>query len=83
MALTYVELIITAPDSITDSMFEEVQRHFSNEEIIELSYVALYFNTSHRFAGAVHVDSPDGENLVVRTIDETYPAKAPAGVAGR
>ena len=37
---------------------------------------------SHRFAAAVHVDAPDGENLVVRTIDETYPTRAPAGVAG-
>jgi len=78
-----VELVVTGPDSITDSMFEEVQRHFTNEEIIELSYVALYFNMPHRFAAAVHVDAPDGDNLVVRSIDETYPARATAGAVGR
>ena len=67
MALMFAELLITNPEAVSDSFFEELQLHFDKNEILELSYFA------HRYASALHVDPPDQENLVLRSISEIYP----------
>lgn len=73
MALMFAELLITNPEAVSDSFFEELQLHFDKNEILELSYFALYYNIPHRYASALHVDPPDQENLVLRSISEIYP----------
>ena len=73
MALMFAELLITSPEAVSDSFFQELQLHFDKNEILELCYFALYYNIPHRYASALHVDAPDHENLVHRSISEIYP----------
>ena len=72
IALLFAELLITSPESVTDSFFEEVRLHFSPAEILEMCYYVLYYNIPHRYASALHVDPPDGDNLKVQHIQQMY-----------
>ncbi len=69
-ALMWAELVITAPDSITDSFFEEMRRFFSDDEIAELTYFTLFNNMEHKFI--VAMAEPPSDHTYTRTLQTIY-----------
>ena len=68
LALLFAELYITSPDSITDELFDELKRYFSEEQIVELMFFVGTYNMLHRFNAAIDIEPRDGDNLVVLSI---------------
>lgn len=66
--MQYAELLITAPESLTDSFFDELKLHFTEAQIVEISYFVLTYNTMHRINAAVDLEPEDGHNLVIESI---------------
>lgn len=64
IALQYTELLVSNPESITDSLFDELKSHLSPEEILELSYFVLYSNVSHRLSAALKSEPPPGLRIM-------------------
>jgi alkylhydroperoxidase family enzyme len=63
--LLFVELLITSPQGITDALWDELRRWFSDAQIVELCFFTLTYNTAQRFNTAIDLDPKDGTNLVV------------------
>ncbi len=57
-ALMYAELLITTPGDITDSLYAEVKRLFSDAEIAELTLWILSTNFHQRLLAALQVRAP-------------------------
>ena len=69
--MTFIEYIMAAPQSTPDSLFDTLKRHFTEGEIVEIIWSTLYYNIPHRFGAALDTGTPDGDNLVVKTVAET------------
>lgn len=66
-ALMYTELLITTPGDITDSLYAELKRHFSEPEVAELTLWVLSTNFHQRLLAAMQVRAP-----VLVKEDEVY-----------
>ena len=55
-ALRYAELATSNAHAVTDELFAELRRQFSNEEILELTCVIGLSNYFNRFTTALRVD---------------------------
>lgn len=69
-ALMYAELVITAPDSITESFVDEMRRHFSDADIAEITYFTLFNNMEHKFV--VAMAQPVSDKTYARTQQQIY-----------
>ena len=67
-ALFFEELLITSPQGITDELFDEMRRWFSDAQIVELCFFVLTYNMLQRFNAAIDLD-PHGDGLVLGSID--------------
>jgi len=54
-ALKYAEAITKSDQKVDDKLFEEVRRHFSEDDIIELTALISYQNMSSKFNSALEV----------------------------
>jgi hypothetical protein len=83
LALRYSELLATDPDAIDDAFFDELRKHFTEAEIVELG-LFLGFNLGyHTFFGTLKfypMFSPDGR-LVSQEESETIYGAAPGSLA--
>lgn len=66
VALQFAEKLITDPSSVSDAAFEELKRHFSEGEIVELCFFVGFYNLLHRFNAAIDLEPIAGEAIVVR-----------------
>jgi alkylhydroperoxidase family enzyme len=57
VALVFAEGMTQTPVQISDDEFAEAQRHFSNEELVELVATIAMENYRARFNRAFHVES--------------------------
>jgi alkylhydroperoxidase family enzyme len=62
-----VEFYIASPESITDAMFDDWKKHFSEGEIVEILFMTGYYNLLHRFNTAIDLDPT--ETVVVHNLD--------------
>lgn len=53
LALQFAELIITTPKTMTDSFFEEMRLHFTDAQLMEITFFALSHNMMQRFCSAI------------------------------
>jgi alkylhydroperoxidase family enzyme len=65
-ALLFAELLITSPAGLTDALWDEMRRFFTDAQIVELCFFVLTYNTAQRFNTAIDLDPRDGTNLVVQ-----------------
>jgi alkylhydroperoxidase family enzyme len=56
-ALKYAEAISHTPNKVTDALFAELQKHFIDDEIIELTALIAFQNCSSRFNTALEIPS--------------------------
>ncbi|MSQ25046.1 MAG: hypothetical protein EXR49_02040 [Dehalococcoidia bacterium] len=86
IALQLAELYITNPEAITDSLFDEAKRHFSEAQIVEMLFFVGTYNMLHRFNTAIDLAPKDGENITVQSIrgyQETKPVEGKPRAAGQ
>lgn len=78
-AMRFAGQLITDPTSISDDLMAEVRRHFSAAEVLELCHHVLFFNISHRYAAALHIEPPQGRTIAVKP--NPFLARRPASAA--
>lgn len=86
IALQLAELYITNPEAITDSLFDEAKRHFSEGQIVELLFFVGAYNMMHRFNTAIDLVPKDGDNITVQSIrgyQSIKPTEAKPRATGR
>ncbi len=66
ITVEYVELLIMNPQAVTDELFDRLKQHFSEAEIVEMSFVTGYYNMMHRFNTAIDLEPQNGDNIVVK-----------------
>ena len=57
-ALRYAELMTTGARDIDEEMWDEMQAHFDDGQLIEITTVIGLFNFFNRFADALQIDPP-------------------------
>lgn len=55
VCLEYVEKVTKNPNSISDHEFSQLKKHFTQEQIVEITAVACLFNFLNRFLDALDV----------------------------
>lgn len=59
VALEYADLMTITELDVSDEFFAQVQRHFSADEIVELTATIAWENCSSKFNRALRVDSQE------------------------
>jgi len=57
-ALRYAEIMTTSAQSIDEALWEEMQAHFDDGELVEITTAIGLFNFFNRFADALQIDPP-------------------------
>ena len=84
LALRYSELMATDPGAIDGAFYDELQRHYSDEEIVELGAFIGFNIGFHTFFGTLKfypMFAPDGR-LVSQEESARIYGDAPASLAG-
>jgi hypothetical protein len=82
MALRYSELMSVNPDAVDAAFFDELRKHYSDDEIVELSAFIGFNLGYHTFFGTLKfypLFSPDGR-LVSQAESEKLYGAAPASL---
>jgi len=58
-ALAYAEQVTKDSNKIPDELFDELKKHFSDEEVVELTFHASFMNCLNRFNNALRVTYND------------------------
>ena len=80
--MRYSELMATDPDRVDAAFFDELRRHYSDEEIVELGAFIGFNLGYHTFFGTLKfypLFSPDGR-LLTQTESEKIYGAAPASL---
>ena len=85
LALRYSELMATDPDKVDAAFFDELRKHYSEEEIVELGAFIGFNLGYHTFFGSLKIYplfSPDGRLLTQAESEKLYGA-APASLKSK
>jgi len=85
LALRYSELMATDPDKVDAAFFDELRKHYSEEEIVELGAFIGFNLGYHTFFGSLKfypLFSPDGCLLTQAESEKLYGA-APASLKSK
>lgn len=55
VALRFAEIMTTGARNVDESLWDELQSHFDDGEIVEIATVIGLFNFFNRFADALHI----------------------------
>ncbi len=58
VALRYAEIMTTSARDVDEELWDQLQNHFDDGELIELSSVIGLFNFFNRFADALQINPP-------------------------
>ena len=58
VAVHYAEIVTTSAQDVNEDLWDELQTHFDDGEIVELTTVIGLFNFFNRFADALQIDPP-------------------------
>jgi len=62
--------VIVAPTAMTDERFAALREHFSEGEIVEMSFFVGFYNLLHRFNAVIDLDPKQGHEIVVESLSE-------------
>jgi len=85
LALRYSELMATDPDKVDAAFFDELRKHYSEEEIVELGAFIGFNLGYHTFFGSLKfypLFSPDGRLLTQAESEKLY-GVAPASLKSK
>lgn len=60
VALRYAEIVTTSARDVDEELWDQVQSHFEDGEIVEITTVIGMFNFFNRFADALKLDEGPG-----------------------
>ena len=66
--LAFAESLILLPSGVTDEGFAAVREHFSEGEIVEMSFFVGFYNLLHRFNAVIDLDPKKGEEIVIESL---------------
>ena len=75
--MKFAEAYVLLPTGMTDEDFAEVRQHFSEGEIVEMSFFVGFYNLLHRFNAIIDLDPKDGDQLVVESLSGFQLAPGP------
>jgi len=79
-AFLFADAMTDGPGHVPDPVYQEVRRHFSEAQVVEIACVVGLFNYFNRFNNALHVEitltDPD---VIVRRVEEAGAARTPVG----
>jgi alkylhydroperoxidase family enzyme len=58
VALRFAEIMTTSAREVDEELWDELQTHFDDGEIVEITMVIGLFNCFNRFADALHIEPP-------------------------
>jgi alkylhydroperoxidase family enzyme len=58
VALRFAEIMTTGAREVDEALWDELQQHFDDGELVEISTVIGLFNFFNRFADALQIDPP-------------------------
>jgi alkylhydroperoxidase family enzyme len=61
VALRYAEIVTTSGGDVDENLWDELQMHFDDDQLVELTTVIGLFNFFNRFADALQI-LPPGRN---------------------
>ncbi|HEY7535940.1 MAG TPA: carboxymuconolactone decarboxylase family protein, partial [Thermodesulfobacteriota bacterium] len=56
IALKYAETVTVSPGNIPDNLFDQLKKHFSDSQIVELTILVALYNMINRFNEALKLD---------------------------
>ena len=56
VALKYAETMTISPGNIPDTLFDELKRHFSDSQVVEVTMLVALYNMINRFNEALKLD---------------------------
>ncbi len=57
-ALRYAEIVTTSAREVDEELWDELQAHFDDGQLVEITSVIGLFNFFNRFADALKIDPP-------------------------
>lgn len=57
-ALRYAEIVTTSAREVDEELWDELQGHFDDGQLVEITTVIGLFNFFNRFADALKIDTP-------------------------
>jgi alkylhydroperoxidase family enzyme len=57
-ALHYAEIVTTSAREVDEDLWDELQAHFDDGQLVEITTVIGLFNFFNRFADALHIEPP-------------------------
>lgn len=57
-ALRFAEIMTTGAREVSEELWDELQEHFDDEQLVEISTVIGLFNFFNRFADALQIQPP-------------------------
>ena len=78
----YAVQVTTRPQTMRDAIFEDLKRHFTEEQIVELTLRTALCGFFNRFNDALQIGMEDGvieDMLAAGAREDDLPAHAPAG----
>ena len=58
VALRYAEIVTTSGGDVAENLWDELQLHFDDDQLVEITTVIGLFNFFNRFADALHILPP-------------------------
>jgi alkylhydroperoxidase family enzyme len=71
-ALAWAEMVTISPNDITDEMFAETRKHFSEREIVELSVQAALENFRARVNRALRIEDDGWAKVAVKELPKAF-----------
>ncbi len=71
-ALAWAEMVTIAPSDISDAQFEELRRHFSDREIMELTAQAAFENFRARLNRPLRIEGAGFADLPVERLPKAF-----------
>lgn len=69
VAIEYAGILIQSPERVDDKLFAELQQHYADSQIIEISMFALNYYKNHAFNTSIDLQPNDWNSNVVRDHD--------------
>jgi|SRR5579875_257692 alkylhydroperoxidase family enzyme len=61
-ALRYAEIVTTSARDVDEELWFELQSHFDDAQLVEITSVIALFNFFNRFADALQIMPPEGDH---------------------
>jgi|SRR5579859_4704032 len=61
VAIRFAEIMTTSAREVDEELWDELQAHFDDGELVEIATVIGLFNFFNRFADAFQIDPPPGK----------------------